>query len=71
MRLPFMNKNKNTEEFCDTIAASMARHEKYCCWASKRGNISTFHVATSAKNRLLSSAELHALLSLLAGFKAI
>ena len=26
---------KNTKEFCDTIATSIARYEKYRCWASK------------------------------------
>ena len=25
----------STKEFCDTIAASIARYEKYRCWASK------------------------------------
>ena len=26
----------STKEFCDTIAASIARYEKYRCWASKK-----------------------------------
>ena len=29
------NKNKH-KKFCDTIAASIARYEKYRCWASKQ-----------------------------------
>ena len=28
-------KKTSTEEFCDTIARSIARYEKYRCWASK------------------------------------
>ena len=27
----------STKEFCDTIATSIARYEKYRCWASKCG----------------------------------
>ena len=26
-----------TKQFCDTIATSITRSEKYCCWASKDG----------------------------------
>ena len=28
----------STKEFCDTIAASIARYEKYRCWASKQSS---------------------------------
>ena len=27
----------STKKFCDTVAASIARYEKYRCWASKEG----------------------------------
>ena len=33
----------STKEFCDTIATSIARYEKYRCWASKNTGLRTLH----------------------------
>ena len=37
----------STKEFCDTIAASIARYEKYRCWASKGIGVAVKVVAGS------------------------
>ena len=44
-------KKTSTKEFCDTIATSIARYEKYRCWASKHPLISLKTVTSLNKDR--------------------
>ena len=48
MRYPTKTSMK---EFCDTIAASIARYEKYCYWASKVGGQAFFPKTASTKEK--------------------
>ena len=47
---PIPHKNKHFQEFCDTIAASIARYEKYRYWASKSAALLSSPSPFAARN---------------------
>ena len=44
-------KKTSTKQFCDTLATSIARYEKYCCWTSKLGGFCMSALLRSPESR--------------------